>query len=283
MLLNRKRAILGGSLDSRFLVAVLFAAFAGFSAVAHAETRAVEGLEFDAVIVWGGAEVEITQEDQHMLRLRGKEKYLDLEPFYLRGNTLHLGRSESGKSISRVQYKVSAPMLERIKLSGSGDVYVRPLEAGDIDITVEGSGDIMIHELEAQDVNLSVAGSGTIQLAKATLGKLDLVVSGSGGIDLGTLTAAEIDATINGSGDIRAAEEGQAGQLSANLMGSGDIDVRLIEAREVDVNVIGSGDAEVWAVEDLEASVMGSGDVTYRGDPEVRSNVLGSGDVERDD
>lgn len=283
MLLNRKPAWIDVKLGSEFLVALVFVVFAGVSAVSHAETQSVEGLEFDGVVVWGSAEVEIRQDDQHLLRLRGSEKDLNLLPFYLRGTNLHLGRSESGKSTSGVQYIVSAPKLARIQLSGSGEVFVRPLEVEDIDVVVEGSGDIKIHALTGNDVNLSVAGSGTIQLASASLGNVDLVVSGSGGIDLGTVTAAEIDATINGSGDILSAEEGEADQLTINLMGSGDVDMRELKVREVDVNIVGSGDALVWAKEELEASIMGSGDVSYRGDPKVRSNVLGSGDVERDD
>ena len=284
MMTSRKRRLMSGNYRGRLLVALVFLVCAVVTAVSQAaEIRSVEGLDFNAVVVWGNAEVEISQQDSPGLKLRGRESQLDRQPFYLRGQILHLGRTESGQTADGVQYKVSVVELMQIQLTGSGEVYVRPLQVTDIDIGVEGSGDIKIHRLAARNVDLTVAGSAGIQLAEAQTADLEMQVSGSGSIDLGRLQATQLEVTINGSGEVVAAEEGEAERIIAYLMGSGNVDLANIRVRTADVNIVGSGDALVWAEEELEANIMGSGDVIYHGDPSVHSRVLGSGDVERDE
>lgn len=283
MFTYRKRRILQGRIRGRLVVALLFVLCAGVTAASHAETRAVEGLEFDSVVVWGSGKAEISQDGDIGLRMRGKDRELNKEPFYLEDTTLHVGRIESGGDVGRVKYKISVGKIRAIRLSGSGEIYVRPLQTEDLIVVLEGSGDIKIHDAQTADLELVVNGSGSLQVAKAQSDNVELIVRGSGSIDLGTVTAQTVEATINGSGDVAVAEEGKAERVAINVMGSGDIDLGGIRAKEADVNIVGSGDAVVWADEDLEASIMGSGDVKYRSDPEVRTNILGSGNVERDD
>jgi len=281
MLIHRKRIPAGNGSAIGLAVALVFVLLAGFTAIAHGATRSVEGLDFDRVVVRDGAEVEITQKDGPRLRMRGEKKYLDREPFYLRGDTLYLGGTRGGRTVPGVKFKVAVRELESLKVTGAADVYLKPLRLPGISILVRGSGQVMIHELVADEADLSVVGSGVIQLARAEIKRLDMVVSGSGDIELGEVSGERVGASLNGSGSIAVAEEGAAAAVQVNVVGSGDIELGRVRARTAEVNIMGSGDAEVWAERELEIGIVGSGDVKYFGEPDVNSSVLGSGDVER--
>ncbi|MEP5766457.1 MAG: DUF2807 domain-containing protein [Halieaceae bacterium] len=281
MLTSRKKNILQGAASGRLLVALIFLVCAGFSALVHAATRSVEGLDIDAVVLRGSSEVLIEIGDETKLRVNGAEKELEKQPFYVRGSTLYLGYSESGKRAKSVKYKLIAESLESIKLEGSGTIYVKPMTTQELDVELEGSGDIRLYSITADELQVSVAGSGNLQLAESSVESLLVQLAGSGDVDLGKVTSQSTEISMSGSGDIVASEEGSAVELEISLAGSGDIDIDSIQAQRVEVNIAGSGDIAVWAEQELEVNILGSGDVTYRGDPDVDSSVMGSGDISR--
>ena len=183
MLLKRKKNILTGADRSMLPVALVFLICAGFSALVHAATRSVEGLEFDSVVVWGSVDVEVTQGDAMHLRVRGSSDDLDAEPFYVSDGVLFLGRSASGERLdSNLKFKLVAVDLHEISLKGSGEIYVKPLRAESLTVSVEGSGDINLHEVTGTELEMIVAGSGSIQLAEAEVGEIEVDVSGSGAV-----------------------------------------------------------------------------------------------------
>lgn len=278
---NRKRSLISGSGHRGLSVAVLFLVCAGFAAIANAGTRAVEGLEFDKVVLWGSSELEITQEEVNYLRIKGKNKDLDREPFYVVGDVLYLGRVPNGDRVGRLKFKLAAQSLRAISLKGSGEIFAKPLAVADLKVELEGSGDINLFGVSGNELSLETAGSGGIRLAEVTVKELEVAVAGSGTIEIGRVQADSVEASINGSGDIIVAEEGSALEVIVNVVGSGEIEVEEIRSPIVEVNIMGSGDTKVWAEKELNVSIMGSGDVSFRGDPELISNVMGSGDVEQ--
>ena len=271
----------GGSI--RLCIALVFVLLAGLSALAQADTRSVEGFDIDAVILRGSDELKIEWGDANRLLVKGEAEDLDRQPFYVRGKTLYLGYTAGRDRVSDVKYLLETNTLERIKLQGSGTIWVAPLETEKIEVLLEGTGDIRLHSVTADRLELTLAGSGNIQLAKASAEDLSIELAGSGGIDLGNLDIGEIKIDLGGSGDIRADEEGTAGELDIDLAGSGDVDLRRVRVQRVDVGIAGSGDVSVWAEEVLDVGIIGSGDVHYRGDPEVDARSMGSGDVDRID
>jgi hypothetical protein len=281
MLSNSKRKLFPGNGHHGLAVALLFLLAAGFTAVANAGTRAVEGLEFDRVVLWGNGELEISQADVNHLRVKGKDKDLDREPFYVKGDTLYLGRIDGGLQLGNLQFKLSAKKLRGLTLKGSGEIFVKPLTVENLSVELEGSGDINLFAVSGDELSLEMAGSGGIRLAKATVKELEVVVAGSGSVEIGAVQADSVTASVNGSGDIVAAEEGAALEVTINVVGSGEVELEQIRAPIVEVNIMGSGDTAVWAEKELNVSIMGSGDVAYHGDPKVSSNMLGSGDVEK--
>lgn len=281
MLKIRRQGLIRSS-NTRLGIALLFLACAGLSALAHADTRSVEGFDIDRVVLRGSDELKITFGGANRLLVKGDTDDLDRQPFYVRGSTLKLGYTESGRKVRNVKYLLEVDDLKQILLQGSGDIWVDPIDTEKLSVSVDGSGVIRLHSVRANDLEISVAGSGTIQLASSDVEDIDVELAGSGDIDLGRITARRMNVDMAGSGDIvgtRESEDGMVEELDISVAGSGDIDLSSLPAGSVDIDILGSGDVSVWAVDFLDVNILGSGDVHYRGDPKVDRSTLGSGDV----
>lgn len=251
----------------------------------QAETLRVTDLDIDKLRVQGSVEVQVSQGEESELLVRGDSDDLEKRPFYINNSTLILGhsRAHQRENFSSVKYMLTVPVLSEIRLSGSGDVFVKPMAVREMLISVEGSGDVRVFALSAgETVRISVAGSGDIKVAQLHTPVLDLMVSGSGDIAIGELLAEVVEATISGSGDISAESTAErAATIEINIIGGGEVDLTPLAADVAEVNIIGSGDARVGEIDSLEVNIVGSGDIYYAGEPELDSNVLGSGDLNR--
>jgi hypothetical protein len=197
----------------------------------------------------GSRKVEITA-DSNLLpyittEVSGGELKIGLKPF------------TSISHATKMEYDVTVPSLEGVRLSGSGDAYVDRF-----------SGD---------SFSGSVSGSGGIKAA-LDYEKVELSVSGSGGFDAEVKTDS-LSFSCSGSG--KAYLKGSAAKASIGISGSGDVLARDLNAKKVNVGVSGSGKVEIRASEELKASLSGSGDVRYWGNPSVDSRASGSGRVTR--
>ena len=136
---------------------------------------------------------------------------------------------------------VTAPSLDEISLSGSGDInFLSSMNGQKLEINVAGSGNVVFKEdVNVDHLEMSVAGSGDIYIVK---------------------------------GDIR--------EFEADIAGSGKI-VSHAEVQEMDADVAGSGDITAKVNGTLEYSVAGSGDIKYYGDAKVSGKIAGSGSVIR--
>jgi hypothetical protein len=258
------------------------------------ETRRVEGLQFDQIILIGDSQLEIRQGDEVGLQLRGPSQFLDPEPFYLRGETLVLGAREHARSSKTVDtdrkllFRVVMPVLRELRVQGSGEVYMKPFvfESGDRvpALVVDGSGEINMFSITGGRVEMRVGGSGDIKAETIDVDDLEAVVAGSGGIFIRSLQADSGELVITGSGDLAVTEKSFVQTLEVSVVGSGDAELAPLSAERAELNVVGSGDIQIGEVaEKLNASVLGSGDVSYGGDPEVDRVELGSGEVRRRD
>ncbi|WP_439106419.1 GIN domain-containing protein [Congregibacter sp.] len=259
--------------------------------LAEEETRRVEGLDFDEVMVFGDAEVEINQGDEYLLQLRGPAEFLDSEPFYVKRDTLVLGaRKNSRGKKNRLRFRVVMPNLEELQVKGSGTVYIKPFvfdeprRIAPLKLSVDGSGEINAFELVGSSIEIDVEGSGDFRAVSIDVKDLEAVVSGSGNLFVETVRAETGEFIVTGSGDLRVTEDGFVDTIEVNVVGSGDIRMSGVNSRRAETNIVGSGAASIGEVgEKLNASILGSGDVVYGGSPEVERVELGSGEVRRRD
>ena len=168
----------------------------------------------------------ISDEEQSAL-LTCDENLLEYFDIHVEGNTL-VADVKSGTICLSPKVKtvlaVSAPVLEGVKVSGSGDCTVH----GDIpacdnfSLRCSGSGGISVESVKAKSAEISTSGSGDISIGCISADNIRARTTGSGDISLVCKDAGSIDASISGSGNIRLS--GTAGSLQSKRTGSGRID-----------------------------------------------------------
>ena len=168
----------------------------------------------------------ISDEEQSAL-LTCDENLLEYYDIHVEGNTL-VADVKSGTICLSPKVKtvlaVSAPVLEGVKVSGSGDCTVH----GDIpacdnfSLRCSGSGGISVESVKAKSAEISTSGSGDISIGCISADNIRARTTGSGDISLVCKDAGSIDASISGSGNIRLS--GTAGSLQSKRTGSGRID-----------------------------------------------------------
>lgn len=138
-----------------------------------------------------------------------------------------------------IVFRISAPDINNIRVSGSGDVYAAaPVHGTDMEMDISGSGNITLHQLDARSLDADISGSGDIKIDHGVINDERLKVSGSGNIDLAGIVARNVNTTTTGSGDIR-----------------------------------------VHVTDKLDVKISGSGSVYYHGNPVINASVSGSGRV----
>ena len=151
-----------------------------------------------------------------------------------------------------IEFRVTMPVLEGVRVSGSAVATVRGVAFGD----------------EAQ---LASSGAASIDAAPVVCGRLVGEVEGAGEILVSGIAAATFQGVVAGVGRITAM--GTADEVDVDVSGSGlyrGIDLRGSTTR---VEVSGVGQAFVWAEGRLDADIGGDGRVVYRGDPEIEGRV----------
>ena len=136
------------AIRSRNWYAILLV-LACFSTPAMAEVRSVEGLRFSKVLLQGANQLEIRPGETGELKFRGDPRDLEPPPFVLDGDTLRLGSTAAGREVDDIQYKLAVTQLEALQVVGSGEAFVKPLDATRLVISLDGSGAIRLYDLTA--------------------------------------------------------------------------------------------------------------------------------------
>ena len=120
---------------------------------------------------------------------------------------------------------VNSPVLNSVKISGSGDCEINsPITAkGDFSLSISGSGDINLNgQADCKAFSATTSGSGDIAVIAVVSQSAEVRSSGSGDIGIDAIKAGDIEAKTTGSGDIVLVCDG-AGDIEASTSGSGSI------------------------------------------------------------
>lgn len=183
------------------------------------ETREIE--DFDKIESKGSFDVVITAGEELGLEITFDDNLIDLIQTDVRGNTLRLGADENYNSRRSCRIDITVPSIERVKLSGSGDIFVMNLENEYFEFYLSGSGDLRA-EGRTDELVVHVSGSGNIDTRDLKAKYVETSVSGSG--DVKVYAAESFTGRISGSGDIDV--YGNPPQISKRVSGSGDISRR---------------------------------------------------------
>jgi len=221
--------------------AIVTSCTTGLSGEIKREDRSVK--DFTGVELAISGDVFLKQGDNYSLIIEADKDILERIETEVDGNVLRI-RSQKGYSFgwsnTKISIYVTMPVVERLSISGSGD------------IKAESS-------IKSESLSLSISGSGDISIPN--------------------LAVVNLKATISGSGDIDVAGSGNAQTAEISVSGSGDITFNNIKFVDADVSIVGSGDAYVDVKENLNARIVGSGDIRYSGNPIVDAKITGSGEL----
>lgn len=164
---------------------------------------------------------------------------------------------------------VCAPVLEGVKISGSGDCAVLGPVSSDRSFYLKcsGSGDISVSgSVTCPSFTATTSGSGDISVSAVLCDSgAEIRTSGSGDIDISSLSAQSAQIRTSGSGDI-AVRGITADEITAGSTGSGDIDLLCKDAGMVNASASGSGDISLsGTARTLKSNKSGSGDVLSDG------------------
>ena len=177
--------------------------------------------EIHTVRTSGSIDVEINGGDSYSLSVENDENLLPYLITDVSGGVLNIHYKDN-YSVTNDHAKVflTAPSLEKITTSGSGDISGNGIlkNSNQIEFNLSGSGDVEAG-VNAPSVKVSGSGSGDIRLSGTTK-YFDCRVSGSGNVDCGNLRSENATITISGSGD---AHVFASVHLIARTSGSGNV------------------------------------------------------------
>ena len=201
--------------------------------------------KFHGIHLTTNATVYFTQSDEVSAYIKGNENVISWYAFTTEDGILCDRMIEdAASSMPYVCLYVSAPSLDMIHVSGSGDIKLRQeMEVGDLEIMVDGSGDIEFHDLSCHNLTITSNGSGDIKLRTLKAYAITSTLNASGDIDFKYAECeTQAECTSNGSGDI----DGDiiAKSITAKSAGSGDIDLE-VSCQSVTALSEGAGEIEI--------------------------------------
>ncbi|MGB9747207.1 MAG: head GIN domain-containing protein [Bacteroidales bacterium] len=160
------------------------------------------------------ADVYYTQDKTQRVILEGDPDDLARIVTQVEGSTLKIfTRGFSFRWNGKVKVTLSSAECQFMELSGSGKIISeKPLNTNALDLRLSGSGSLLIRQLNAKSLSGRISGSGNITVGGGSEG-------------------SEVDFAISGSGDIHA-EEFAAKQGSVKISGSGNCSVQVTEKLE---------------------------------------------------
>lgn len=238
--------------------------------------------DFTAISVSGGFDVEISQGDKESLNMEYDskiEKDLVVEvvdktlKIYLKKNVNFSFFSNQQVRKARIVVK----NINKISLSGGGDLVIENLELDKLSTLVSGGGDVVL-KTTTNDLTCSLSGGGSISLS----GKADnLVLHVSGGGDVVSklnFKDAKFSTSGGGSANMYCKE---ANSIKAAMSGGGDLNMD-INTKDLKLSISGGGDASIKGdAKDSDIIISGGGSLSAE-DFEVENCILslsGGGDA----
>lgn len=197
------------------------------------ETRDVS--EFTGVDLAGEGRVEIRLGDAESLSIAAEDNLMSLLTSEVRDGVLVLGSKRSIDPTKDIVYTVTMKTVDRLEVSGSGQINAPAVESHDITAAVSGSGEVRWSEVSAANAEVDISGSGHVVLS----GEADHIVisiSGSGDLEADDLMTVTADIDVSGSGHVVVSV---AETLVADVSGSGSIEY--LGDPQVESHMSGSG------------------------------------------
>ena len=186
------------------------------SGTAKTESRAVA--PFSKIDLAGSPDVEVAVGPAASVSVTTDDNILPIIETTVAGETLKINSKRSYNTRLGVKVSITVPDLHGVSVSGSGNIHVEGLKAGDMDASVTGSGDVTLSGA-VERLHARIVGSGDLRAGDLAAKNVQVAVTGSG--DATVRATEQLDATVTGSGNVR--YSGDPPQVQHHVTGSGDI------------------------------------------------------------
>ncbi len=203
--------------------------------------------EFDTIDFSGFGSMVIEQGDGYEVELTSTESVLQRVDTEVRGGTLRIGQYRQWslwpffRGPQRLDVRIVAPSLERVTVSGAGDVSIDGLKGERFEFKLSGAGDLSARDVDLDRLVIELSGAGSARVT-------------------GTVDTQEI--TISGAGDYDGRDlEGRSARVEVSGAGS----VVVWAEERLDVRASGAGSVEYYGDPQVRSDVSGVSTVTGRG------------------
>ncbi len=201
------------------------------------ETRDVSG--FNEVRFKGVGELFITQGETEALMIETGEKIMPHITTEVVNGVLIIGMDNSGYNFSvptPITFRLTVKDLNRVDLSGAGNIQANELRSDNIKFNLSGAGNINVENLQAESVESSLSGAGNISMA----GKVPMqasLLTGLGSYQAGDLESSTVKVEVTGAGG---ATVWATELLDVIISGAGSVEYYGSPRVSEDVNGLGS-------------------------------------------
>ncbi|MCC5946161.1 MAG: DUF2807 domain-containing protein [Bernardetiaceae bacterium] len=217
---------------------------------------------FTKISVSGSANVYIQKGNKHNIEIIAEEQIIDKIKTEIKDGELFI-KTDKMKIFRKNKHKVivTVPILERIAVSGAGDLFTEGhFQGQDLELIVSGAGTLNFAG-SFQKINAKINGAGDLCFGgEAT--DLILTVSGAGTAKFNG-NFQNTDVSISGAGDI--IFKGKGDFITGVISGSGDLHAFKMPVSNARLKVSGAGDAYIHAANEVMAQVSGAGEVQVKG------------------
>ena len=254
------------------------------------ETKNITTSEFNAISTSTSVNVIYTQATgEPSVEIYAPDNVIDYISVEVKGKTLVVGMTKNIriKGQHKKEVHVSAPAVDNLKASSSGDIILKNglTATGKIGMKASSSGDIKSNDnISCTTLTLSASSSGNIELKNISCTDLSAQASSSGDIDLSgkcenatykvssagdikarNLKAVNVKAETCSSGDIDLSGECENATYKASS--SGDIRAKNLKAINVKAETCSSGDISCHVSGKLFGKASSGGEIFYKGNP----------------
>jgi len=190
-----------------------------------------------AVVLSGIGDLTIVPGDAPALSVTADDNILPLIETETSGRKLTLG-SKSHYNLrpkTKITYTLTVPKLEKVSVSGVGNVKAEKLTADSLTVTLSGAGNMTLREVTCKTLTVTLSGAGNATVA-GTADKVTATISGAGDIDAAALKAGSVEVKVSGAGD---ATVWATDELKARVSGAGGIKYK--GSPKVEQKVSGAG------------------------------------------
>lgn len=203
--------------------------------------------EFEAIDFSGFGRMVIEQGDGYEVELTSTEGVLQRVDTDVKGGTLRIGQYRQWSfwpfftGPQRLDVRVVTPSLERLTVSGAGDVSIDGLEGDRFEFKLSGAGDFSARDVDLDRLVIELSGAGSARVS-GTVDTQEVTLSGAGDYDGRDLESRNARIEVSGAGHV------------------------VVWAEErLDVKASGAGKVEYFGDPQVRSDVSGVSSVTRRG------------------